>query len=140
MARKRGSAKPYAGLPHPTPLVDAAKDWTTSLDAWQLVALSSMASQCKSWLMAYALLDTCVATSSSSAKTSDNDATSSPPPPFSDMAAAIEASRVEEEFQISIWGMVEGQHDYDRLNASIQLYSAQLFAKSILLENSNTDQ
>jgi chaperone required for assembly of F1-ATPase len=127
MARKRGSAKPYAGLPHPTPLVDAAKEWTTSLDAWQLVALSSMASQCKSWLIAYALLDTCA---ESSTKSSNG-----PQRPFRDMAEAIEASRVEEEFQISIWGMVEGQHDYDRLNASIQILSSQLFFKSILLDN-----
>ena len=33
MSRKR-DAKPYAGLPHPTGLVEAARDWTESLDAW----------------------------------------------------------------------------------------------------------
>lgn len=81
--------------------------------------------------MAYALLD--AATTRTRTTTANKDGTL--PPPFASMAEAVEASRVEEELQISIWGMVEGQHDYDRLNASIQLHSAHLFAKSILLDN-----
>lgn len=54
--------------------------------------------------------------------------------PFPDMSKAFEACRVEEELQISMWGLVEGGHDYDRLNCSIQLQSADIFAKTILLE------
>lgn len=38
------------------------------------------------------------------------------------------ASRVEEEFQVEIWGVVEGGHDMDRLNNSVALASAGLFS------------
>jgi ATP synthase F1 complex assembly factor 2 len=31
------------------------------------------------------------------------------------------ASRLEEEFQVEIWGVVEGGHDMDRLNNSVNL-------------------
>ena len=55
----------------------------------------------------------------------------------SNVQSQSEASRVEEEFQISCWGLVEGQHDYDRLNSSVQLHSASLFAKTILFEKNN---
>ena len=37
---------------------------------------------------------------------------------------AKSASRLEEEFQVEIWGVVEGGHDMDRLNNSISLASA----------------
>ena len=43
----------------------------------------------------------------------------------------INACRVEVEFQIEIWGCVEGQHDYDRLNCRIQVLSAALFLQSL---------
>jgi ATP synthase F1 complex assembly factor 2 len=115
MARKRGDTKPSAGLPHPPNLVEKAKEWTYSLDAWHLGALSSMTSQAKSFLVGWAILE--------------------PGSPLSEISKAMEASRVEEEFQISSWGLVEGGHDYDRLNCSIQLHSAQLFAKTIAMDN-----
>jgi ATP synthase F1 complex assembly factor 2 len=38
-----------------------------------------------------------------------------------------EASRIEEEFQVEIWGVVEGGHDMDRLNNSVSLSSASTF-------------
>jgi chaperone required for assembly of F1-ATPase len=42
--------------------------------------------------------------------------------PFArELPKAIGAARLEEEFQMSSWGLVEGQYDYDRL---IQLYRA----------------
>jgi ATP synthase F1 complex assembly factor 2 len=115
MARKRGDQKPSAGLPHPPSLLDSAADWTATLDAWHLVALSSICSQSKSFLVAWALLQ--------------------PNSPLEDIAKATAASRVEEEFQISNWGLVEGGHDYDRLNCSIQLASAKLFARTIAMDN-----
>ncbi len=37
------------------------------------------------------------------------------------------ASRLEEEFQVEIWGVVEGGHDMDRLNNSINLAAASTF-------------
>lgn len=36
-------------------------------------------------------------------------------------------SRIEEEFQVEIWGVVEGGHDMDRLNHSVAIHSATLF-------------
>ena len=119
MARKRGDTKPTAGLPHPPFLLEQAKDWTHALDAWHLVALQSMCAQAKSFLVPFGLLHF---------TESGNSA-------FCHLKDAVEASRVEEEFQISNWGLVEGGHDYDRLNCSIQLHSAQLFSKTIVLDN-----
>ena len=40
---------------------------------------------------------------------------------------AIDASRVEEEFNIEQWGLVEGGHDLDQLNNSVQINSAVVF-------------
>lgn len=37
------------------------------------------------------------------------------------------ASRVEEEFQIELWGVVEGGHDMDRLNNAVNLSAAGLY-------------
>ncbi len=39
----------------------------------------------------------------------------------------IAASRLEEEFQVEIWGVVEGGHDMDRLNNAVNLSAAGLF-------------
>jgi len=143
MSRKRGSIKPQAGLPHPDSLTEAATRWTHSLDAWQLVALNSIASQAKSFLIAFSLLESNgINFSKNKAYTSSNNNYDnngnhyeSVTCPFPDMTQASAACRVEEEFQISVWGLVEGGHDYDRLNCSIQLQSANLFAQTILLEN-----
>lgn len=115
MARKRGDRKPSAGLPHNPALIDKATRWTNSLDAWHLVAFSSMCAQAKSFMVACAVLE--------------------PDSPLKDMAKVVEASRVEEEFQIANWGLVEGGHDYDRLNCSIQLHSAAVFTKTINVDN-----
>ena len=115
MCRKRGDAKPSAGLPHPPDLIHKASDWTHSLDAWHLVSLASICSQAKSFLIAWAMM--------------------TPGSPLDDVTKAAEASRVEEEFQIANWGLVEGGHDYDRLNCSIQLHSARVFTKLIALDN-----
>jgi ATP synthase mitochondrial F1 complex assembly factor 2 len=40
---------------------------------------------------------------------------------------AMDLARVEEEFQISQWGLVEGGHDLDRVNCSVNLASASFF-------------
>ncbi len=39
------------------------------------------------------------------------------------------ASRIEEEFQLEIWGVVEGGHDMDRLNNSVRLSSVDCFMR-----------
>jgi hypothetical protein len=43
----------------------------------------------------------------------------------------IVASRLEEEFQVEIWGVVEGGHDMDRLNQSVALNSVALVLSTI---------
>lgn len=40
------------------------------------------------------------------------------------MEELIECSRLEEEFQAEIWGVVEGGHDLDRLHNKIRISSA----------------
>jgi ATP synthase F1 complex assembly factor 2 len=37
------------------------------------------------------------------------------------------ASRLEEEFQLEVWGVVEGGHDMDRLNNAVTLSSVGTF-------------
>lgn len=92
------------GLPHPPALVDYARLYVESLDAWKLTILHTVASEAKSFWVAWYLLE--------------HD-----PVSLSDI---VELSRIEEEYQIENWGLVEGQHDYDRLNTSIQIRSAYL--------------
>ena len=41
------------------------------------------------------------------------------------------AARVEEEFQIENWGLVEFGQNYDRLNCSIRITSAMFMLQSI---------
>jgi ATP synthase mitochondrial F1 complex assembly factor 2 len=114
---RRNRDKGSIGLPHPETLYSACTEWTNGLDAWQLTALNSLASETKSFLVAYAVLH--------------------PTSPYSllggsdGIAKAFRAGRAEEEFQIESWGLVEGQHDYDRLNCSVQIRSAKLFAKCV---------
>jgi ATP synthase F1 complex assembly factor 2 len=89
-------------LPHNPLLVRACHDKAENLDAWHFTLLHSICSETKSYCVAMALLLD----------------------PNMDLAQAVQASRVEEEFNISNWGMVEGGHDYDRLNCSVQLHAA----------------
>jgi ATP synthase mitochondrial F1 complex assembly factor 2 len=132
--QQRGNdSKQSSGLPHPNELLETARTWTESLDAWQLVALNSINSQSKSFLVGFSILDARKGKELSGGSSSSSSTPISPY--FVDLNKAVEASRVEEEFQISSWGLVEGGHDYDRVNCSIQLFSANLFAKTILLDN-----
>lgn len=105
-------------LPHPPQLKEACHDLVHSLDAWHLTVLHAMTIETKSMLLALSLL---------LGKEKDGSIT--------DVAAAMEAARVEEEFNISNWGLVEGQHDYDRLNASIQLHAATLLKDCLEMDN-----
>jgi ATP synthase mitochondrial F1 complex assembly factor 2 len=106
------------GLPHPPSLVKACRNWVSGLDAWHLTILSSCASETKSFLLSFALLQPDAHKFFRRLPGTDENA---------DLASsALQASRLEEEYQIAQWGMVEGQHDYDRLNGSIQLRSGLL--------------
>lgn len=46
---------------------------------------------------------------------------------------AMDICRLEEEFQINNWGLVEGGHDLDRVNCAVKLSSASFLL--YLLEN-----
>lgn len=118
---KRNRDTGAIGLPHPSSLQDACIEWTRRLDAWHLTALNAVASETKSFLVAFALLHP----SSPFSSKDDDDS----------IAKAIRAARVEEEFQIESWGLVEGQHDYDRLNCAVQIRSAKLFSDSVLQQS-----
>jgi len=85
MCRKR-EGKENTGLPHPDELTRAAIRWTHSLDAWQLVALNSIANQAKSFLIAFAMLESA---GISIAHDDSTNATNSLPAPFSDVAQAV---------------------------------------------------
>lgn len=116
MSRARKS-KPGAGLPHPDVLVEEAEAWVNSLDAWRLIAMQAVTVEAKSFLVGMAVVRGCDL---------DHrvDEAISSPPYIEAGAEAVEASRVEEEFNIEQWGLVEGGHDYDRLNCSINIHSA----------------
>lgn len=105
-------------LPHPPQLKEACHNLVNSLDAWHLTVLHAMTIETKSMLLALSLL-----------LGKENDGS------ITDVAAAMEAARVEEEFNISNWGLVEGQHDYDRLNGSIQLHAAMLLKECLAVDN-----
>ena len=120
MSQRKNPETGMRGLPHPPSLYDACVTWTQNLDAWHLTALNAVTAETKSFLVAYAVLHP--ASPFSSHDGGDKQAVSK----------AIRAARVEEEFQIESWGLVEGQHDYDRLNCSVQVRSAKLLAKCVL--------
>lgn len=96
------------GLPHPPTLTTSCARWVHSLDAWHLAALHAACAEAKSLLVAAALIAGAL-----------------------DAQQALTAARVEEEFQIAAWGLVEGQHDYDRLNAAVQLTAAAFVADAL---------
>jgi len=99
------------GLPHPPALKESIKSYLTNdLNAWQLTALRSIITEAKSCIVGLAFAN---------AFWNGN------------AEKVINACRIEEEFQIEVWGCVEGQHDYDRLNCRIQILSAALFLNSL---------
>jgi ATP synthase F1 complex assembly factor 2 len=102
----------FGNLPHPEELVSFCRSYLHQVDIWHLTALHSIATETKSLLIALAALDDGFA---------DMD----------DINYVINAGRVEEEFQIENWGLVEGGHDYDRLNASITIGAARVMLDMI---------
>lgn len=111
------------GLPHPPALVDGARRWVDGLDAWTLAALYGAASESKSFFVAAALVHEAVRGAGGDADGGEEDRR--------DGRWAARAARVEEEFNIECWGLVEGGHDYDRLNCSVQMHSASFLAQAV---------
>lgn len=94
------------------------QQWVESLDAWHLGLLYSLTVEAKSFGLAMAFLRRGGGPHSQDGEWHGQAGFSSPEDHY------IAASRVEEEVQIAQWGMVEGGHDYDRLNCAIQVRAA----------------
>lgn len=124
---RRSKGNPKSGLPHPPLLVEKAKEWVNSLDAWSLAALYSACAESKSFFIGAALImeATNDGTGINSSSSSSNRAA------IRDGKWAADAARIEEEFNIECWGLVEGGHDYDRLNCSIQMHAASFLAQTV---------
>ena len=92
-------------LQHPEDTTRTITYLVHSLDPHTLACLQTATMECKSLIMgmAYVL--------------------------FGNMSVerARQASRVEEEFQVDIWGVVEGGHDMDRLNNAVNLSAVGLY-------------
>ena len=110
-----------------------AREFLEKCDVWTLTAMQSVTMTAKSFLVGMAVVCGVHHRYRLSKGGSDvgEGANASPPPFWEDLSEAVLASRVEEEFQIDNWGLVEGGHDYDRLNCSIQIHSAVVMLESV---------
>lgn len=104
------------GLPHPTELVEEAERRLERMDAWNLTLMQSVTMEAKSFFVGLAVVEGVLTAEE-----------------------AIEASRVEEEFQIEQWGLVEGGHDMDQLNNGIQIRASVVFKDMLEAENDTED-
>ena len=116
-----------SGLPHPPALLDGARRWVAGLDAWNLAALYSAAAESKSFFIGAAL----VHEAGRGADAGGDGGGGGSAEARRDGRWAARAARVEEEFNIECWGLVEGGHDYDRLNCSVQMHSASFLAQAV---------
>jgi ATP synthase mitochondrial F1 complex assembly factor 2 len=126
------------GVPHSAEILDYARTFVQSLDAWHLTALHGITHEAKSFWLGWALLMSSSNQSSASSSSSSSTLVSSM---FANhhhkdvVAQAVQAARIEEEFQIENWGLVEGGHDYDRLNTSVNLGAARLLCECLAADN-----
>jgi len=116
LSRKNNSKG--SGLPHPPELVGEIDKYLRSLNAWELICLQTITMEAKSLLVGISVLK-------SISEDHGNGCFKGNVKDF------IMAARVEEEFQIENWGLVEGGHDYDRLNCSIQMTAATFLLQSL---------
>lgn len=93
-----------AKLQHDDKLVENIVRYLTKLEPFEIVPLRALTRECKSFIAAAALFKRHISPKE-----------------------AIELARVEEEFQIGRWGLVEGGHDLDRVNIRVGVSSASLF-------------
>ncbi|KAJ0411066.1 hypothetical protein ATCC90586_008041 [Pythium insidiosum] len=91
-------------LTHDAALVDGIRAALQQCDVFELVSLRAMTKECKSLITAWAVFKRHLTAKE-----------------------AMDISRVEEEFQIGRWGLVEGGHDLDRVNTAVRLSSASFF-------------
>lgn len=102
--------------PHPEETrANVVRFLTHDVDKWHLTALESLAAGCKSVIIPLALQAQQISA-----------------------VEAVQASRVEEEHQITLWGLVEGNHDVDRVHSTAQIVAASVLMR--LLQNPDTPQ
>jgi len=94
----------YGRINHPELTKQKITNIINQLDHFALTCLQGATMECKSVILGIAYL--CRHISLEQAKT---------------------VSRLEEEFQVEIWGLVEGGHDMDRLNNAVSLSSVGFF-------------
>ena len=117
---RKSEGNQMSGLPHPPLLVEKAKNYISSLDAFTLAAFYSACAESKSFFIGASMIFQATQLAKGECKKIVRDA-----------KWASEAARVEEEFNIEMWGLVEGGHDYDRLNSSIQMHAASFVAQNV---------
>lgn len=91
-------------IEHPPATVQRLEEAVSGLDHFSLACLQCAVMECKSLVLGLALVGRGLS-----------------------LEHVKLASRLEEEFQVEIWGVVEGGHDMDRLNNSVSLSSAATF-------------
>jgi len=128
---RRSEGNPMSGLPHPPILVEKAKRWVNSLDAWTLTALYSACVEAKSFYIGAGLIHQAMKAAAGDDDSTINGKEANNKNIVRDGKWAVGAARIEEEFNIECWGLVEGGHDYDRLNCSIQMHAASFLAQTV---------
>lgn len=123
MLLSRGKGTKNSGLPHPPELVQAIQTYVQSLNAWELTCLQTITMEAKSLLLGLSILK--------SVQNKNNGSKSASKCFDGKVHDFVMAARVEEEFQIENWGLVEGGHDYDRLNCSVQITAATFMLEAI---------
>jgi len=88
-------------IKHGEELVQNACLFVAGLSGWELAALQSVTMEAKSFLVGLGVIKG-----------------------FLSGEEAIKLSRIEEEFQLETWGLVEGGQDIDRLNCGVQIYAS----------------
>ena len=130
---RSSEGNPNSGLPHPPILVDRAQAWVNTLDAWTLTALYSACAESKSFFIGAGLIHDAMKVGGDGDGNQSDGVGDGSRSTSRDAKWAANASRVEEEFNIECWGLVEGGHDYDRVNCSIQMHAASFLAQTVRL-------
>ena len=90
--------------PHPEASVAAVRGLLEGFDLWTLTAVNALALECKSLVIPLALQARHIS-----------------------VHQAVAAARLDEEDQIARWGLVEGGHDMDRVNADVSVAASSVF-------------
>jgi ATP synthase F1 complex assembly factor 2 len=95
-------------IKHPEEVSAKLENVLKQMDPFTLTCLQAATYECKSLVLGLAFVSRQISTEQ-----------------------VITASRLEEEFQLEVWGVVEGGHDMDRLNNATSLSSVGYFMHSL---------